>query len=121
LLGTALKICWVNHPPAIQKRVTEQINDLVKSGVLKEGDSAYMSPVFFVLKKQNEGASASCGRLVYDYRKLNEIVKPMHYPLTKIDNLFEKCAKYKLFSLIDIKNAFLSVALTEEQNSDQRL
>jgi hypothetical protein len=21
LLGTALKICWVNHPPAIQKRV----------------------------------------------------------------------------------------------------
>jgi Reverse transcriptase (RNA-dependent DNA polymerase) len=41
------------------------------------------------------------------------LVKPMHYPLTKIDNLFEKCSKYKLFSLIDIKNAFLSVALTE--------
>jgi hypothetical protein len=37
----------------------------------------------------------------------------MHYPLTKIDNLFEKYSKYKHFSLIDIKNAFLSVALTE--------
>jgi hypothetical protein len=94
-------------------QLKEQINDLVKSGVLKEGDSPYVSPVFFVLKKQNEGASASCGRLVYDYRKLNEIVKPMHYPLTKIDNLFEKFSKYKLFSLIEIKNAFLSVALTE--------
>jgi hypothetical protein len=65
------------------------------------------------LKKQSEGATASCGRLVFDYRKLNEIVKPMHYPLMKIDNLFEKCSKFKLFSLIDIKNAFLSVALTE--------
>jgi hypothetical protein len=43
----------------------------------------------------------------------------MHYPLTKIDNLFEKFSKYKLFSLIDIKNVFLSVALTEraEQRS----
>jgi hypothetical protein len=39
----------------------------------------------------------------------------MHYPLTKIDNLFEKCSKYKLFSLIDIKNAFLSVALTKQR------
>jgi hypothetical protein len=95
------------------QQLLEQINDLCKAGVLKEGDSEFVSPCFFVLKKHSEGATASCGRLVFDYRKLNKIVKPMHYPLMKIDNLFEKCSKFKLFSLIDIKNAFLSVALTE--------
>jgi hypothetical protein len=48
LLGTALKICWVNHPPAIQKRVKQNICLKIKN------DSQNILTIFYVAEVFNK-------------------------------------------------------------------
>ena len=64
-------------------------------------------------KKPSDGNDAVLGRLVYGYRNLNAKVKPLNFPLANLNNLFDNISKYKIFSVIDIRNAFLSVSLTK--------
>ena len=55
------------------------IDEMVKNKILLPGDTDTVSPVFFVTKKPSPGKTASLGRLVFDYRKLNDKVKPLHF------------------------------------------
>ena len=96
-----------------EQQLKECINDLIESKVLEKGDSAYVSPVFFVSKKFGDNKEALGGRLVIDYRRLNQLIKPCHFPLSTVKNFYDNCAKFKYFTLIDIKNAFNSIGLTE--------
>ena len=89
------------------------IDEMVKNKILLPGDTNTVSPVFFVTKKPSPGKTASLGRLVFDYRKLNDKVKPLHFPIAKIKNFFDDASQYSVFSILDIRNAFLSVGLTE--------
>jgi len=66
-----------------------------------------------VTKKPGQGQTASKGRLCYDYRKINSYVKTKQFPLTNSKNFFNESAKFKVFCVIDICNAFLSIPLTE--------
>ena len=68
---------------------------------------------FFVTKKQNKDKTAVSGRLVFDYRRLNEKIKGMNFPLTPIKNFFDQASQYSCFAAIDIRNAFLTVSMTE--------
>ena len=43
------------------QQLKTEINALVKQGVLSPGDSAFTSPIFYVMKKQGEGKTASKG------------------------------------------------------------
>jgi hypothetical protein len=87
--------------------------DMVENNILVSGDSSTVSPVFFVSKKAGANETAEKGRLVFDYRKLNNQIKAKHFPLTSIKTFFDEAANYKFFSVIDVRNAFLSVGLTE--------
>jgi hypothetical protein len=95
------------------QQLKETIQDLVTNNVLKSGDSEYVSPCFFVTKKQNDTETAQRGRLCFDYRKLNSLVKPLNFPLMSTKNFFQESAKFSIFCVVDIKNAFLSIPLTE--------
>jgi hypothetical protein len=105
------------HPYKLTGIRLQQQEDVIQTmceqGILAPGDSSTVSPVFFVGKKANEGHTAELGRLVYDYRALNALVKGQNHPLANIDNFFEAASQYTIFSIIDIRNAFLSVGLTE--------
>ncbi|OBQ33074.1 MAG: hypothetical protein AN484_27465, partial [Aphanizomenon flos-aquae WA102] len=90
------------------------INDLEKNKILVKGDSPFTSPVFFVEKKSADGQSSPKGRLCYDYRKINDVVESKQYPLSSYNNFFNNAANYKIFSVVDICNAFLSIPLEEE-------
>jgi hypothetical protein len=95
------------------QQLKEAIYDLVDKKVLEPGDSEFLSPCFFVTKKPGEGKSASKGRLCYDYRRINSYVKAKNYPLTNYKIFFGQMSKFKMFSMLDICNAFLSIPLTE--------
>ena len=69
--------------------------------------------MLFRSKKAGEGKSASSGRLVYDYRKLNSLVTPLNFPIATTKNVFEYAGQYKYFSVVDLKDAFSSIPLTE--------
>ena len=89
------------------------IQEQIDNGVLIEKDSPTVSPCFFVTKKPTGSSTACKGRLVFDYRKLNKYVKPLHFPLMKQKTFFDQASKFKYFISIDICNAFLSIKLDD--------
>ena len=96
------------------QQLKSDIDDLVKNGVLSPGDSSFTSPIFYVLKKAGDGKTASKGRLCFDYRKINSLIKNKNFPLSTSKNFFDNASQFKFFCIIDIQNAFLSIALTEK-------
>ena len=53
------------------------------------------------------------GKKVEGYTALNEKIKGMNFPLTPIKNFFDQASQYSCFAAIDIRNAFLTVSMTE--------
>jgi hypothetical protein len=52
------------------------LNDDVKKGYIKYGTSSFVSPIFFIPKKDGEKL-----RMVINYQKLNDLTKKDYYPL----------------------------------------
>ncbi len=65
------------------------------------------------MKKAGETKTACKGRLCFDYRRINSYIKAKHFPLANVKNFFDRASRYKIFCVIDIKNAFLNIPLTE--------
>ena len=60
--------------------------------------------------KEN-GSTQICG----DYRLMaNQASKLDSYPLPKVDELFSRLSKGKLFSKLDLRNAYFQLVLKEE-------
>ena len=79
-------------------------------GILKEGCSAYSSPVILISRKMTQDK-----RVVTDFRHLNmRIAKNnLAYPLLKDMFSLLGSTKCEVMSVLDIKDAFHSLRLTE--------
>ena len=88
----------------------KEMKRLCYLGILKEGFSAYSRPVMLISRKliQDE-------RVVTDFRHLNmRIAKNnLAYPLLKDNFTLLGSSKCKVFSVLDLKDAFHSLRLTE--------
>lgn len=72
----------------------------LRKGFIRRSTSSAGSPVLFVCKKTGEL------RLCVDYRGLNAITKKNRYPLPLFDDLLDRVQGCKVFSVLDLKNAF---------------
>lgn len=70
---------------------------------------SFGAPVLFV-KKKDGGLRMCC-----DYRALNKITVKNAFPLPRIDDLLDKLAGSKMFSSLDLTNAYMQVRLTEQE------
>ena len=79
-------------------------------GILKEGFSAYSSPVMLISRKMTQDK-----RVVTDFRYLNmRIAKNnLAYPLLKDTFTLLGSSKCEVLSVLDLKDAFHSLRLTE--------
>ena len=79
-------------------------------GILKEGFSAYSSPVMLISRKMTKDK-----RVVTDFRHLNMCIAKnnLAYPLLKDTFLMLGSSKSKVMSVLDLKDAFHSLRLTE--------
>ena len=79
-------------------------------GILKEGFSAYSSPVMLISRKMTQDK-----RVVTDFRHLNmRIAKNnLAYPLLKDTFTLLGSSKCEVLSVLDLKDAFQSLRLTE--------
>lgn len=85
------------------------INRLLKDGVIRPSVSPYAAPVFLVPKSGGSGS-----RLVVDYRALNRKVVLESVPLPDIHNCFSWFAGAKVFSVLDLNQAYYQIPLDEE-------
>ena len=79
-------------------------------GILKEGFSAYSSPVMFISRKVTKDK-----RAITDFRHLNSIIDKnnLAYPLLKDTFSILDCSRCKILSVLDLKDAFHSLRLSE--------
>ena len=76
------------------------IDEMLAKGFIRKSNSFAGAPIFFVLKKNGEL------RLVVDYRRLNECTYRNSFPIPLINFMLERLRKGKIFSKIDLRQAF---------------
>ena len=88
----------------------KEMKRLCYLGILKEGFSAYSSPVMLVSRKMMRDK-----RVVTDFRHLNmRIAKNnLAYPLIKDTFALLGSSKYEVLPVLELKDAFYSLRLTE--------
>ena len=87
----------------------ETFSDLMNRSGLKRGMSDCVSPITFVKKK--DGSTRVC----IDYTLLNKYTKTMQYPIPLIQSLpLHINSRHKLFSVLDLKEAFYQIPMSEE-------
>ena len=96
--------------PHSQRQIAEGlVQDMLKEGIIQESYSPWNSPLLLVKKKDNSY------RVVIDFRKVNKVTEPDHYPLPVLSELLQNIGSDNtVFSTLDIKSAFWQIPLSEE-------
>nr|GEY33883.1 putative reverse transcriptase domain-containing protein [Tanacetum cinerariifolium] len=70
--------------PSEMKELSDQLKELSEKGFTRPSSSPWEAPVLFVKKK--DGSFRMC----IDYHELNKLTMKNHYPLPRIDDLFDQ-------------------------------
>ena len=90
------------------KLVKSYLDDHLRRGFITHSSAPYASPVLFA-KKPGGG-----WRFCVDYRKLNAITKKDAYPIPLIQETLTRLARAKVFSKLDVRQAFYRIRLDKE-------
>jgi hypothetical protein len=92
-------------PPAELAELKKQLQELLDKGFIRPSTSPWGCPTLFV-KKKDESL-----RLCVDYRPLNAVTIKNKYPLPRIDVLFDKLVRSKVFSKIDLRSGYHQIKI----------
>jgi hypothetical protein len=81
---------------------------MLEAGVVRKSSSSYASPILLVPKEDHTW------RFRIDFRRLNEDVIVDRYPLPVINEVFDKMAGAKVFSVLDLKSGYWQIPLAKE-------
>ncbi|KAL1266423.1 hypothetical protein QQF64_002098 [Cirrhinus molitorella] len=94
------------HPQDIEA-VRKHLRDLLASGVIRESESSFSSPIVVVKKKNGDV------RLCIDYRKLNLQTMKDAYALPNLEDTFSALTGSKWFSVLDLKSGYYQIEVEE--------
>nr|GEW96686.1 putative reverse transcriptase domain-containing protein [Tanacetum cinerariifolium] len=78
-------------------------------GFIRPSTSPWGAPVLFVKKK--DGSFMMC----IDYRELNKLTIKNHYPLPRIDDLFDQLQGSSIYSKIDLRSGYHQLRVMNEE------
>lgn len=93
--------------PYKQKFIDDEVEEMLKLGVIERSNSPWSSPVCLARKK--DGSFRFC----IDFRKLNERTKKDAWPIPYISTILDRLRNAQFISSVDIKSAFWQVPLNE--------
>nr|GEZ41594.1 putative reverse transcriptase domain-containing protein [Tanacetum cinerariifolium] len=94
--------------PSRMKDLSEQLRELSDKGFIRPSSSPWGAPVLFVKKK--DGSFSMC----IDYRELNKLTVKNHYPLPRIDDLFDQFQGSNVYSKIYLRSGYHQLRVREE-------
>ena len=90
------------------EELKKQLKDLAEAGFIRPSRSPYGAPVLFQRKKDTNELRMCC-----DYRALNKQTIRNRYPLPLAADCFDKLAKARVFSKLDLKQGYYQVRIVE--------
>ncbi|KAM0035347.1 putative nucleotidyltransferase, Ribonuclease H [Helianthus debilis subsp. tardiflorus] len=90
------------------QELSSQLQELLDKGFIRPSTSPWGVPVLFVKKKDDSF------RMCIDYRELNKLTVKNHYPLPRIDDLFDQLQGATCFSKIDLRSGYHQLHVLEE-------
>nr|GEZ31069.1 putative reverse transcriptase domain-containing protein [Tanacetum cinerariifolium] len=94
--------------PYEMKELLNQLKELTDKGFIRPSSSPWGAPVLFVKKK--DGSFQMC----IDYRELNKLTLKNHYPLPRIDDLFDQLQGSSVYTKIDMRSGYHQLRVREE-------
>nr|GEX35217.1 putative reverse transcriptase domain-containing protein [Tanacetum cinerariifolium] len=94
--------------PSEMKELAKQLQELSEKGFICPSSSPWGAPLLFVKKK--DGSFRMC----IDYRELKKLTVKNHYPLPRIDNLFDQLQGSSVYSKIDLRTGYHQLRIREE-------
>ena len=85
--------------------IDQEIDRMLKCGIIKHSKSAFAAPCLLVFKKNGKP------RLVIDYRKLNSNVIPISYPLPHLETSLQSLGGNRYFSTLDLISGYHQIPL----------
>ncbi|GJY67552.1 putative reverse transcriptase domain-containing protein [Tanacetum coccineum] len=93
--------------PEELSELSDQLKELSDKGFIKPSSSPGGAPVMFVKK---DGSFRMC----IDYRELNKLTVKNHYPLPRIDDLFDQLQGFIVYSKIDLRSGYHQLRVCKE-------
>ena len=93
-----------------RKLLDTWVADMLSKGWIEPSSSPWASPVFFAGNPHKSGER----RIVIDYRKLNAVTIPSHWPLPRIQDLLRKLQQAEIYSVLDARKAYYQLLLAED-------
>ena len=94
------------------KAMKTLLTEFFERGWIEPSDSECASPAFIVPKKEKGE-----WRLVVDYRGLKEQIEQDSYSLPLIDNILQKQAQKRIFTVLDLQHGYHQMPLHEESRA----
>ena len=95
-------------PQALKDKVQNEIDSMLKLGVIEEVNSAYASPIVVVRKPNGDV------RVTTDFRMLNKATQFDPYEIPRIDEILDEVAHAKFITTLDLTKGFYQVPLDPE-------
>ncbi|PRP75857.1 retrotransposon nucleocapsid protein [Planoprotostelium fungivorum] len=87
------------------KIVQKYVTDMTAKGLIQPSKSPCGAPILFAKKK--DGTLCLC----VDYRRLNDVTVKSTYPLPLIDEMLDRIRSAKIFTALDLKDAYWLVRI----------
>lgn len=100
-------------PIPLEEKIDKKIDELIKLDIIEpvNNPSGWVSPIVPVLKPDGDV------RICIDMRCANKAIVRENHPLPTMDQLLPKFKQARIFSKLDIKNAFHQVEISEESRN----
>nr|GFB68358.1 putative reverse transcriptase domain-containing protein [Tanacetum cinerariifolium] len=94
--------------PSEMKELSGKLQEFFDKGFIRPSSSPWETPVLFVKKK--DGSFRMC----IDYRESNKLTVKYHYPLPRIDDLFDQLQGSSIYSKIDLRSGYHQFRVREQ-------
>ena len=100
-------------PIHLREEIDNQIQELLKNDIIEESFSGYNFPVIAVPKKKKKDGKEAW-RIVFDYRRLNDVTKDDVFPMPDINQILTEVKSVKYYTTLDLSASYHQILLNEE-------
>ena len=95
-------------PQALKPVVDKQVNEMLETGIIRQSNSPWASPIVLVRKKDGNW------RFCIDFRKVNDLTVKDAYPLPQVNEIVDSLNGQKYFSTLDLTSGYWQVPVEQE-------